>query len=257
MQGFAHQLTHLEPISLNELGAARLMNRVDTKFIIPLPALTALLTSVAGQYRVLDINNTRAFRYVTRYYDTANLLLYEQHHNHRAARAKIRTRTYVNTGASFLEVKNRLNTGQTMKKRKAWEAQPLSHADLASLLTVRVPFHTGDELVPITDSTYTRTTLVATSEVERVTIDTDLTFIRTGQTVQLKRVAIVEIKQARKSVRSPAWQSLLRQGLRPQSFSKYCMSVALLFAHARRNRFLPTLRRIAPYVHGSSDVRSR
>ncbi|XQF91528.1 VTC domain-containing protein (plasmid) [Pseudoalteromonas espejiana] len=57
------------------------MNRVDSKFMLPLSFLPELLTHIQGQYRVLDIQGKRLFSYYNQYFDTPELDLYKAHHN--------------------------------------------------------------------------------------------------------------------------------------------------------------------------------
>src|SRR5687768_2586669 len=106
-----------EPVSLHEIGAAALMDRVDTKFVLPVGSVAGILASLKGGYRVLEVGGRRLSRYSTRYFDTPDLRLYHAHHAGRARRYKVRVRTYVDSEARYLEVKLRTNRGRTTKER--------------------------------------------------------------------------------------------------------------------------------------------
>src|SRR3954471_758320 len=59
MPGLAQALSQLAPATLRDLDAVALLNRVDTKYLLTLPRLLALLPSLAREYRVLDIEGRR------------------------------------------------------------------------------------------------------------------------------------------------------------------------------------------------------
>ena len=108
----------MEPISLEQMHAVKLMNRIDTKYVVSEEEALKLLEKMAEcGYRVQVIDGVRACRYDTLYYDTALRDMYVAHHNRQLTRQKVRTRTYVETGLTFLEIKNKSNRGRTKKRR--------------------------------------------------------------------------------------------------------------------------------------------
>ena len=107
----------LTPVSLGELGEAALLDRVDTKFLLPASLVPEILRRCAPCYRALEVNCARLCRYSTLYFDTADLAFYHAHHAGHARRRKVRVRTYVDTGDRYLEVKLRTNKGRTTKSR--------------------------------------------------------------------------------------------------------------------------------------------
>ena len=111
------ELYALKPHSLDSLKNAVLMNRVDSKFLLPSALAADLLANMSEEYSVLEINGLRAFNYRTTYYDTPQLAHYLAHHNGRLNRFKIRKRTYVESASSYLEVKFKDNRGRTTKTR--------------------------------------------------------------------------------------------------------------------------------------------
>ena len=107
----------LPPITLEEMSGIKLMNRTDTKFVATLEQLVAFLSAVKGKYFIQEIDDKRIASYHTTYYDTDDYEMYRMHHAGRCVREKIRVRTYLDNGATFLEVKNKNNHGRTKKKR--------------------------------------------------------------------------------------------------------------------------------------------
>src|SRR4029079_15120807 len=60
------------PISLEEMDAVALLDRVDLKFLLTPKQLMAVLAPLAQVYRVLSVNTVRLNRYRTLYFDTPN-----------------------------------------------------------------------------------------------------------------------------------------------------------------------------------------
>src|SRR5689334_9364519 len=96
-----------DSISLEELGTAALMDRIDRKFLVPAAALPVVLRALSPHCRILDVNGQKLFHYRTRYYDTPELALYNAHHAGRARRYKVRVRSYNGSDTGYLEVKLR------------------------------------------------------------------------------------------------------------------------------------------------------
>ena len=106
------------PVSLEEMSGIRLMNRTDTKFVTSLDKLSLILQFAVTDYRVQEVEGTRNIAYRTVYLDTSGRDMYMAHQNGHRVREKIRVRTYVSSGLTFLEVKNKDNKGRTDKRRK-------------------------------------------------------------------------------------------------------------------------------------------
>ena len=106
-------LETFSPISLGEMDSIRLMNRIDTKYLTTTSVLVRLLEDAAARgYRALETDGTRLCPYDTLYYDTPELQMFLDHHNRRLVRQKVRTRTYVGSGQTFLEIKRKNNHGR-------------------------------------------------------------------------------------------------------------------------------------------------
>jgi hypothetical protein len=233
------------PLSLADLGAASLMERVDSKFLLPAPSVPQLLGALAGEYRVLQVGGVRLARYSTRYFDTPDLALYRAHQAGRLPRHKVRVRSYLDSGERYLEVKLKNNKGRTLKTRT-----PLGPGE-ATLERVRreallrtsgsVP---GMELEEILTAEFTRLTLVREDAPERLTVDVGLTYTRGDEVRELPGVAVAEIKQDRPG-QADARDALRSLYLRDGSVSKYCIGVALLVPDVKKNRFKRVLSALA------------
>ena len=62
--------SELAPISLDEMESVKLMNRIDTKFAVPLSLLPAILEAAKESYYIQQIDGKRIATYDTMYYDT-------------------------------------------------------------------------------------------------------------------------------------------------------------------------------------------
>ncbi|UKI18399.1 MAG: polyphosphate polymerase domain-containing protein [Bacteroidales bacterium] len=166
-------------LDLDRIAAVRLMNRVDTKYLVDERRCMELLELAADQYYVQIIDDCRACRYATLYYDTPQWDMYHMHHNRRLTRQKIRTRTYVETGVTYLEVKNKSNKGRTHKRRMALDRSLFAAAatdTAAADFLRREARYAPETLSPSLATRFVRVTLVNHAMTERLTIDFDLHF---------------------------------------------------------------------------------
>lgn len=166
-------------LNLDRIAAVRLMNRVDTKYLVDERRCMELLERAADQYYVQIIDDCRACRYATLYYDTPQWDMYHLHHNRRLTRQKIRTRTYVETGVTYLEVKNKSNKGRTHKRRMALDRSLFAAAatdTAAADFLRREARYAPETLSPSLATRFVRVTLVNHAMTERLTIDFDLHF---------------------------------------------------------------------------------
>jgi hypothetical protein len=243
----------LDGVSLAELGTAALMERVDTKFLLPAALAPEAVRRCGAWYHALEVNGRRPCGYRTTYYDTADLALYHAHHAGRGTRRKVRVRTYLATGERYLEVKLRTNGGRTVKSRLRvpdGRADVLAHPDARPLLDPVLrpagPSHAArspGELREVVEVDYTRLTLVGRDGAERVTLDLLLAFATDDGAASFPGVAIAEVKQARHG-RSCFLAAMRALGCRPVSISKYCLGVASLHDGAKKNHYKPLLHRI-------------
>ena len=273
---------HLASTGLTELNsAAGLLTRVDRKYLVPLERAQDLVNGLTPDARVLDIDGRRRFSYASTYFDTPWLEAFMLAARKRRRRFKVRTRTYLDTGLCFLEVKTRGARGTTVKRRMGY------HPDDASRLTgpgrafvaaclastgVTGPAAAREiaaALRPVLATTYERTTLHLPDAEARATIDTALTWQRLTPGARTRAAAVTAgAPQALRPARltaaindgepvavadvavvetknpatpSPADRALWDAGHRPTRISKYATGMALLHPELPANRWYRTL----------------
>jgi len=229
------QLDKFTPIDLKQMDRVKLLQRTDTKYLLSIGRLLDVFPALFEHYYVLEVEGKRTSAYHTIYLDTEDKKYFKQHHQGRYKRHKVRFRTYLETGISFLEVKLK-QKGITNKKRISTTIQEDLDQNQSSFLKQWIPESPAD-LRRSLQNTFNRITLVHKTEQERVTIDLNLNFTRADKQVLLSEPVIIELKQSkfnRKSIIS----TLLRANLiRPQLMSKYCIGCILLDKTLKYNRF--------------------
>lgn len=248
----------LPPIALEEVTAAsRLMTRVDRKYLVSAPTMARLAAELGDGFAVLRIGGRRQFRYTSTYFDTPDLLTFRQHRQDRRRRFKIRTRTYLDGGGRWLEVKLSGAGGGTDKHRIPYDASPsdaLTREALdyvADTLAGNLRLTRPPSLGPVLSTDYSRVTLVDRSGSARLTCDTGLVCGDGHRTLAARRDRVLlESKSANGN--AVADRILRELGVRPVSVSKYCLGVAALHG-VTANRWQPVLRR---YFPASSSART-
>lgn len=258
----------LDAVALDELTErAALLTRVDRKYVVPLVAVDDLLHGLArvhGGARVLEVDGRRSFAYRSVYLDTPDLLTYRQAAHRRPRRFKVRTRSYLDAGEDWLEVKVRDRRGRTVKERLPWpDAVPRPAPDRVRVVAGEETLaFTRDvlqahqilpdelDLHPVLATTYRRATVWLPGQDARLTIDTSLECRALGGTAALPWRAVVETKTA--GGPSAADHLLWAAGHRPARFSKYATGLAAFDATLPANRWRPVLRR-HPFVVVEAD----
>lgn len=249
----AAALSTFDTVSLDGLNSkAAMLERLDNKYIVPAVRLLPAFEKFRDLFDVLEIEGKRSFVYATRYFDNGEAQSYLDHHQGRRKRCKVRVRTYVDAGFSYLEVKLKDLRNITVKKRLKIEAPAFGlsaeaidfidacHAEMYGTPLARA-------LQPVIEMEYARITLVAKEGGERMTIDTNLSFSNQGSS----RAApagqfILETKSARGN--GVADKILRSEHLHPtKQCSKYCVGMAALGYVEKHNRFLPALRRLGVF----------
>ena len=232
-------ISKFQPISLSEMGGIKLMNRTDTKFVTSIDKLMQLLQMAGDEYRVQEIDGKRNMSYATIYYDSEDYAFYNAHHDGHAGRQKVRVRSYVDSQLSFLEVKTKDNHGKTYKSR-------ISADDASAQDFLKQVLHIDPQLLEQKiENSFHRITLVNKAMTERLTIDTDLSFLNlvTGMKCSLPQLAIIELKRDG-LLPSPILPMLRELRIHPGGFSKYCIGEALTNPSLRINRMKPRLHQI-------------
>lgn len=281
-------------LDLDRIAAVRLMNRVDTKYLVDERRCMELLELAADQYYVQIIDDCRACRYATLYYDTPQWDMYHLHHNRRLTRQKIRTRTYVETGVTYLEIKNKSNKGRTHKRRMALDRSLFAAAatdTAAADFLRREARYAPEALSPSLATRFVRVTLVNHAMTERLTIDFDLHFdnvraagggnkdmngcgdmdinsrgnngmtgmdngFRPAAEASLGRLVVIELKQDALAP-SPMKQLLAQLRVKPFKLSKYCIGEALTNPLVKHNRFKAKIRAIGKMAAHDSNINDK
>lgn len=240
-----------EPISLEQIEAVALLNRTDTKFVMSTAQLLTALAAVRQDYWMLSVHSQRLNHYRTLYFDGPDFELYHLHVNGRADRYKVRSREYIDSSLSFLEVKHRNSKGRTIKDRIS-TTQPVVQMTREAENWLNCVFPYDSRLLePKMCNTFTRITLVSKQLCERVTLDVDLTFYSVYKALHLDGVAIAEVKMEAEHCTSPFLAQMRLQKIHPQGFSKYCFGVSLLYDHVKKNAMKPQLLRINKMIGGA------
>lgn len=219
------------------MDSIKLMERVDTKYVFKVELLPSLLQSLAGNYRILEVDGNRLTTYESLYFDCKAFDLYYRHHQGKMNRYKIRFRKYVESDLSFFEVKYKNNKDRTIKKRIKQKDISLNLQNEAIEFLQKHTTLTPSNMEAKMFVYYKRITLVNNKLTERVTIDLDLSYADLNSSkIKFENLVIVEIKQDKASDSDMA-ATLKRTHIREGSISKYCLGIATLFENIRANNF--------------------
>jgi hypothetical protein len=268
---FTPSTAHLDTISLDELAErASLLTRVDRKYLVPASDIETILAELDGQARVLEIDGRQHFDYESVYFDTPDAASYLLAAHPRRRRFKARTRSYLDSGECFLEVKTKGSRGTTAKQRLPYSFDerstltPAGREYITELLAdAAVANVRTSQLEPVLTTRYTRTTLFVPASGSRCTIDSSLSWQRIddvrhdddarhdsvalhdGQLrddeLHFDNTVIVETKSTGRA--SEVDRILWRLGHRPDRISKFGTGLAALRPELPNNRWARVLRR--------------
>lgn len=240
----------LDPISLDELiDEAALQTRVDRKYVVGVRDGLAVLTALDPSTRVLEIAGSRAMEYESIYFDTPDLLSYRMAAHARRRRFKLRSRSYLDTADSYLEMKTRGARSATVKDRLPYDIRDRgiltvdgrSYADQA-LVNLGIEHPGSLALAPTLITRYRRVTLFQPGSQSRGTIDTGLRWeAADGRTLDLPDLMIIETKSGSRA--SELDRLLWSHGHRPATISKFGTGLAALRHDLPSNKWARVLRR--------------
>lgn len=239
-------LNQMPTISLDEMSAVKLMNRVDTKYVFNKSLLPDLLADMLGSYYVQEIGGKLLAGYKSLYYDTEDCVTYLQHHDKKLSRQKLRTRCYIQSGMFFCEVKTKSNKGRTKKKRieidKSGYDNIFLNPDTVEFVKQYLRFDVNT-FIPQLENNFERITLVNNGKTERLTIDMNIRFRNrvTGEAVCIPDLVILELKQDGRFA-SPGKSVLFDHRVKLMGMSKYCIGTMLTNPHVKGNRFKKKIR---------------
>ncbi|MCQ2280103.1 MAG: polyphosphate polymerase domain-containing protein [Bacteroidales bacterium] len=241
-------LERFQPISLEEMQSVKLMNRVDTKYLVPRSMLPQILERLCDRYSVQTNAGRRSSHYHTLYYDTPDVVMYRAHHDQKLHRQKLRARIYCDTQECFCEIKTKNNKRRTKKKRLAFPLQlfdnMLSINEIRHFVEAKL-WYNPETVFPQVENEFDRITLVNHNRTERLTIDLNLHFTNrvTQQSADLPFLSVIELKQ---DGALPSFFKNVMRDLRvqPKRISKYCLATILTNPAVKSNRFKRKLRYI-------------
>lgn len=244
--------SQLPAISLEELNAhASLQTRIDRKYLVPVDRLQGLLSTFREEMQVLATDGVTAFDYDSVYFDTPELDSYHLAAFGRRRRYKIRTRSYLNSGVSFLEVKTEGSRSATVKERIPYDIANRSviTGDGAEYIAQTLA-DTGttlrtEALAPVLETRYARITALLPTTNSRVTIDLDVAWSLPGQEpIILRDHVVLETKSG--SAPGGLDRHLWQGGIRPSRISKFATGLAALTPALPANRWHQTIIRNMP-----------
>jgi len=248
-------LNRMAPTTLPALDAVALLNRIDTKFLLTGSQLIEILPRLAQEYLVLDVQGRRMHQYRTLYFDTPELDLYRMHNTSLAVRHKVRSRAYIDSGLSFIEIKSKTSTRRTIKHRLATAELVTDLTPDASAFVMANLGPIGESLQPTLSNDFLRITLMDRRQSERLTLDLNIQFDCDGRTAVLPGIVIAELKQGHARQRSAFATAMQMSKIGPSSVSKYCTGVKLLVSDIEHEASAKMLASIEKLTRAQSDDR--
>jgi len=237
-------LAAFDACSLADLGTDMLMARFDNKYVCHKSLLPYILSALPNYYRILEIDGIRHFGYKSSYFDTPKLKCYLDHHNKRKNRYKFRSRLYEDSGIAFFEIKHKNNKGFTEKKRiDLKEFDEVMTPQIASFIEANSPYN-STELFQSLTVRYKRMTLVNKEEERRITIDTDLRFLKEERFFEYPDLVIIEVKQEDPKPFLPLVNLFKKYRIYPLRISKYCVGIINVFPEIKHNNYKQKLRKL-------------
>ena len=240
MSSTANVIERFEPISLAEMDGVKLQDRVDTKYVFAEDRLPEVLAAMLPDYRLLEVAGVRGTRYRSLYFDTADLKHYQDHHNKRTFRSKVRFREYIGSDLVFLEVKRKTGRGRTDKKRLRVDSIP----DVLTPEQQEFVMKSSRMSQPVHATLwnyFTRYTFVNKHAPERLTMDVGLRYSDPSGERELGGIVIAELKQERADRTSPFVRIMRSRVMQASGMSKYCVGMLLMEKNVKHNAFKAVL----------------
>lgn len=261
----AAAVAQLPMTSLEEIANVQLMRRFDTKYVVPDSWLPELVMKMAGDAHLLAVNGELECRYDNLYFELPGDQFLQDHLRGKARRMKVRKRRYDSNGKVFLEVKERLPGGRTVKSRIQTDngLNPEFNAEEIAFLQGHLKDATS--LTPRLSGAFMRLTMVDFKRRERVTVDRQLSAALYGAEAapMLEGLAVIEVKQPRPDRYSPVqrWLRSRRGGKgligRKTRMSKYTTARLSRDGNITGRTYLATYRRLLEASSWAEDLQAR
>lgn len=236
-------------IHLSEMDQVKLMNRTDKKYWFHLNKLQMILDEISNDYTILSIDGESLLPYATTYFDTEKDEMFANHHNGKLNRYKIRKRSYVNSGISFLEIKFKNNKGRTIKKRISIANNDFDLNNDENLFLQSKSIYSSSDLHHSLLNKFNRITLVNKNLKERCTIDLNINFKFSDTDISLENLVIIEIKSEGNDNKSPLALALRNHRIKTSGFSKYCVGRTITDHSLKSNAFKGKIRSIEKMIN--------
>ncbi len=246
----------MDSIQLKELQENNQMNRFDKKFIFHSSLIPTLLEKAKDYYSILVSNGSRMSNYHSCYFDTPDFKMYTSHHNGKTNRYKIRIREYLDSGDRFVEVKHKNSQSFTTKERIPYTHKFPFTTEATDFIKNKSYFD-PENLILSLITKYKRITLINKRKDERITIDFRLFVEHGNKEVEIKNLAIAEVKNGDRHDRTHFIRLLKSHHITQESFSKYCIGTALLNKNVKHNIFKEKIRRIKKIENEPSHIVSQ
>ena len=234
----------MNTVCLSELDQVALMNRVDNKYVLDAKQVALIIPLIQNHYKVLEIEKNKIFTYENNYFDTPNLQFYYDHHNGYLNRLKVRGRKYKETETSYFEIKRKENIDRTAKIREI-TTDLISEIDENRKKIIQSYYRKNiADLKIVLQNKFNRITFTDNNQTERITLDFNIQFSDESQQKTFTNFFVLEIKQSKSNVSSMISDTLKKNNIREQSFSKYIFGVIVLKEHIRKNNFLSLIKKI-------------
>lgn len=238
--------------TIQELEDLNLLNRRDTKFVFSSDLLYDIIGALSDKYNILEVKDKKVFNYSNQYFDTDDFQLYNNHHNGKMNRYKIRYRTYLDTGTCFFELKYKTNKKRTIKYRLRKKEAESSINGRTAIMIRDMMNSDPAKFKPTTRVQYKRITLVHKTAPEKVTIDFDIDFFNNKVTRNIYGMVIAEVKQDKYMKKSDFFDLMDENKIKRLKISKYCLGTLSTYQNVKYNRFKSKLIRINKLCYGNT-----
>jgi hypothetical protein len=157
----------------------------------------------------------------------------------------------LSNGKTFNEIKQKLNSGKTLKFRQRRDKEvngipilkEFSEFDNGFLNLVDSNGYKSEGLAPSLYVYFNRITLLNKYFLERMTLDFGLRYEFGENGFSLNNTVIVELKRDKSPERTVSQDFFRKINKEPSGFSKYCIGVCLTHEEAKKNRFLQRIKK--------------
>jgi hypothetical protein len=241
-------INSFDSLTLEELDKVKLLNRVDSKYVIHIKDFPMILGEIKSDYKVLEIESKRIHRYESLYFDTVDFDLYKYHHNDKQDRFKVRYRKYLDTSLCYFEIKYKEKGNRTNKIRakRIDISTTLSEADIKMIEHDLIKGEMLQEKVWVY---FDRITIANNNFKERVTLDLNIRFDNKKIVKSFPELVVCEIKQEKSSYTSSVIKACTKRHYEQTGFSKYSTAIAMMEA-VKNNNFKPNFIKINKLING-------